>query len=76
MAARDTAWGPMELNRAAAQEAAEALRAAGWELELQLPNLPLIAPEGEAKDLVRRAKEEDAEPYKQEDKTHQQQVKL
>ena len=62
MAARDTAWGPMELNRAAAQEAAEALRAAGWELELQLPNLPLIAPEGEAKDLVRRAKEENAEP--------------
>lgn len=27
-----------------------------------MPNLPWVAPEGEAKDLVRRAKEEDAEP--------------
>lgn len=62
MSKRDTAWGPMEVQRVAATEAAEALRAAGIELELCVPNLPWVAPEGEAKDLVRRAKEEGAEP--------------
>ena len=62
MAARDTAWGPMEVHRAAAEEAARFLAEAGFGVEAQLPNLPLIAPEGEAKELVRRAKEEDAEP--------------
>lgn len=62
MAARDTAWGPMEVHRDAAEEAARALTEAGFGVEAQLPNLPLIAPEGEAKELVRRAKEDDAEP--------------
>lgn len=62
MAARDTAWGPMEVHRAAAEEAERSLTEAGFAVEAQMPNLPLIAPEGEAKDLVRRAKEEDAEP--------------
>lgn len=62
MTARDTAWGPMEMHRAAAEEGAQSLAAAGLAVELQLPNLPYLAPEGEAKELVRRAKEEDAEP--------------
>lgn len=62
MSNRDTAWGPMQVQRVAVTEAAAALQAAGIALELCMPNLPWIAPEGEAKDLVRRAKEEDAEP--------------
>lgn len=62
MAARDTAWGPMEVHRAAAEEAVRSLTEAGFGVEAQLPSLPLIAPEGEAKELVRRAKEEGAEP--------------
>jgi NADH-quinone oxidoreductase subunit C len=62
MSQRDTAWGPMEVQRVAASEAAQALQAVGIELKLCVPNLPWVAPEGEAKDLVRRAKEEDAEP--------------
>jgi NADH-quinone oxidoreductase subunit C len=62
MSQRDTAWGPMQVQRVAATEAAQALQAAGIELELCVPTLPWIAPEGEAKELVRRAKEEGAEP--------------
>jgi len=62
MSQRDTAWGPMQVQRVAATEAAQALQDAGIALELCVPNLPWVAPEGEAKDLVRRAKEEGAEP--------------
>ena len=62
MAARDTAWGPMEVHRVAAEGARRSLADAGFSVEVQLPNLPLIAPEGETKELVRRAKEEDADP--------------
>lgn len=62
MTARDTAWGPMEMHRIAAEEAARSLTAAGFKIEAQLPNLPVVAPEGEAKELARRAKEEGAEP--------------
>lgn len=62
MAARDTAWGPMQLHREAARAAQASLEQAGFGVALHEPNLPFTAPEGEAKDLVRRAKEEDAEP--------------
>lgn len=60
-AKRDTAWGPMDANREAAVRVAEALAALGFEIELREPNLPWLAPEGEAKELVKRAKEEGAE---------------
>jgi NADH-quinone oxidoreductase subunit C len=52
----------MQVQRDAATEAAQALQGLGIALELCVPNLPWVAPEGEAKDLVRRAKEEGAEP--------------
>jgi len=57
-----TSWGPMQLNRDAAQATTEALQQADFNVELRTPNLPFLAPEGEAKDLIKRAKEEDAEP--------------
>lgn len=62
MANRDTAWGPMQVHREAAHAAQASLEQAGFDVALHEPNLPFVAPEGEAKDLVRRAKEEDAEP--------------
>ena len=58
---RDTAWGPMEILFEAARDAAAALQAAGLEVELHEPNLPLFAPEGETKRLAKKHKEEDPE---------------
>ncbi|MBC8328614.1 MAG: NADH-quinone oxidoreductase subunit C [Planctomycetes bacterium] len=56
---RDTAWGPMEVLFEAARDAAAALQAAGFEVELHQPNLPVYAPEGESKRLAKKHKEED-----------------
>lgn len=59
--AGETAWGPVTVHRNAAREAVELLRAAGMEVELLEPNLPPVAPPGEAKELARAAREEGAE---------------
>lgn len=54
---RDTCWGPMQVHLEAAREAAGALRAAGFPVELHEPNLPVHAAEGEAKELAAAHKE-------------------
>lgn len=59
---RDTSWGPMQMHREAAQAAATALNEAGHTVSLREPNLPFLAPEGEAKQLIQQAKEADAKP--------------
>jgi NADH-quinone oxidoreductase subunit C len=56
---RDTAWGPVEILAEAARDAAGALSAAGFAVELHEPNLPLYAPEDEGKRLAKKHKEED-----------------
>ncbi len=58
---RDAAWGPMEILFEAARDASAALAAAGFEVELHEPNLPLFAPEGETKRLAKKHKEENPE---------------
>jgi NADH-quinone oxidoreductase subunit C len=54
-------WGPMEVNRQAATEAAAALTGAGFLVQLAVPNLPVLAGEDESKRLARKHKGQNSE---------------
>ncbi len=55
-------FGPLESWAEASHAVGAALKAAGIDLEILAPNLPVIAPDDEAKRLKKKAREENPEP--------------
>lgn len=52
-------WGPVEAYLVGTREAVDSLALAGFAVELDAPNLPVVAPEGETKRLAKKHKEGD-----------------
>ena len=58
---QDSGWGSSASILEAAEKTLASLQSSGFSVELRVPNLPLLAPDGEAKRLKKKAKEENPE---------------